>query len=86
MGSPAMTTRGASTEDFRVFCGFIDEAVKIAVKYKGECKGGKVKEFKDYVDGKWKGDEEVLGLKRRVVECSKKFECIGFDAEGMEYK
>merc|ERR1712151_293790 len=44
IGSPAMTTRGCTTEDFRKIASFLDRACQIAIKVQQE-KGKKLKDF-----------------------------------------
>lgn len=44
IGAPAMTTRGAGTEDFKKVGGFLDRCVQIALKIQQE-KGKKLKDF-----------------------------------------
>merc|ERR1712241_1248946 len=44
IGSPAMTTRGCKTEDFKKIAGFLDRCCQIALKIQAE-KGKKLKDF-----------------------------------------
>merc|ERR1712050_731050 len=44
IGSPAMTTRGCSTEDFKIIAGFLDRCCQIALKIQGEV-GKKLVDF-----------------------------------------
>merc|ERR1719506_520057 len=44
IGSPAMTTRGCTTEDFQKIAGFLDRCCQIALKVQAE-KGKKLKDF-----------------------------------------
>merc|ERR1711879_150803 len=44
IGTPAMTTRGCSSEDFKKIAGFLDRCCKIALKIQEE-KGKKLKDF-----------------------------------------
>merc|ERR1712137_956386 len=49
IGSPAMTTRGCTVEDFRKIAGFLDRCCQIALKVQAE-KGKKLKDFEDGLD------------------------------------
>jgi glycine hydroxymethyltransferase len=51
MGTPALTTRGFTEEDFVQVVDFFDEAVKIAMAIKAET-GPKLKDFKAAVNSK----------------------------------
>merc|ERR1712014_462098 len=44
IGSPAMTTRGCTAEDFKKIAGFLDRCCQIALKVQQE-KGNKLKDF-----------------------------------------
>merc|ERR1712151_1392027 len=44
IGTPAMTTRGCTTEDFRKIAGFLDRCCRVALKVQQE-KGKKLKDF-----------------------------------------
>jgi glycine hydroxymethyltransferase len=46
IGSPAMTTRGCSEDDFRAIAGFIDQAIKICLDVQ-KAKGKKLKDFEN---------------------------------------
>jgi len=72
LGTPALTTRGLSESDFVQVGDFIDEGIKIAIKYNtiGE-NGKKLKTFKDYVTT---DHSEIVSLKKKVVEFAKKFD------------
>jgi len=50
IGSPAMTTRGMLEADFVRIAELIDKGVKIAIEIKGKTEGGKLKDFKAYLD------------------------------------
>jgi len=61
IGSPAMTTRGCTTEDFKKIAGFLDRCCKIALKVQEE-KGKKLKDFElGLVDNK-----EIEALRTEV--------------------
>merc|ERR1711988_1356673 len=46
IGTPAMTTRGCTAEDFKKIAGFLDQCCKIALKIQKE-KGKKLKDFEE---------------------------------------
>merc|ERR1712232_1302626 len=61
IGSPAMTTRGCTVEDFKKIAGFLDRCCQIALKVQQE-KGKKLKDFEAGVPG----NPEILVLKNEV--------------------
>merc|ERR1719382_761794 len=73
IGSPAMTTRGCTTEDFKKIAGFIDRCCQIALKVQQE-KGKKLKDF-----------EAGLGENADVVQLRKEVEAwaVGFGYPGL---
>lgn len=84
LGSPAMTSRGISEEDFVTIAGFIDRGIKIALDIQG--KGGKtMKEFRTMVDevDQW---PEIGKLREEVVALAKNAPVVGFDVDSMLYQ
>lgn len=77
VGTPAMTTRGFTTEDFEKAAHYIDRAVKIAKQVKDEvaAKGEKTKisEFRQHVEG----SKELEQLKQEVIDWVKVFPVPG---------
>jgi len=61
IGTPAMTTRGAGTEDFEKIAAFLDRCVTIAKRIQVE-KGKKLKDFEQGLVG----DKEIEALKGEV--------------------
>merc|ERR1712080_64679 len=61
IGSPAMTTRGCTSEDFKKIAGFLDRCCQIALKIQVE-KGKKLKDFELGVPG----NLEIAELKKEV--------------------
>merc|ERR1712187_107672 len=61
IGSPAMTTRGCSTDHFKQIAGFLDRCCQIAVKVQNE-KGKKLKDF----EAGLQGNTDVSTLKAEV--------------------
>ncbi|CAE8588610.1 unnamed protein product [Polarella glacialis] len=68
IGSPSMTTRGATKEDFVQIAGFLDRCVRIALKLQ-TTHGKKLKDFEAAVPS----DPEVMALKKEVNEWASKF-------------
>mmetsp|Transcript_2761 Transcript_2761/g.3926 ORF Transcript_2761/g.3926 Transcript_2761/m.3926 type:complete len:818 (-) Transcript_2761:254-2707(-) len=61
IGSPAMTTRGCTTQDFRQIALFLDRCCQIALKIQSE-KGKKLKDFEAAIPG----DADISKLKAEV--------------------
>lgn len=77
MGSPALTSRGFTEEDFVKVAQFFDRSVSIAVDIKKKT-GGKVKDFKAALE---KGPDkypELVALRNEVIAFASKFPTIGF--------
>jgi glycine hydroxymethyltransferase len=68
IGTPAMTTRGCTTEDFKKIGEFLDRCVKIALKVQ-EAKGKKLKDFEAGLDQ----NEDIKALRTDVETWSIKF-------------
>mmetsp|Transcript_73791 Transcript_73791/g.163114 ORF Transcript_73791/g.163114 Transcript_73791/m.163114 type:complete len:815 (-) Transcript_73791:303-2747(-) len=62
IGSPAMTTRGCKTEDFRKIAGFLDRCCQIALKIQKE-KGKKLKDFEMALPD----DADIAALRKEVT-------------------
>lgn len=79
MGTPALTTRGFTEEDFQKVAEFFDRSVAIAAAIKSKT-GNKIKDFKAAVETEEsiKNFPEMLKLRSDVVEFSRKFPTIGF--------
>merc|ERR1712087_1047434 len=61
IGTPAMTTRGCTTEDFKKVARFLDRCCQISVKVQNE-KGKKLKDFEEGL----KGNREIEELRAEV--------------------
>merc|ERR1712083_317627 len=61
IGSPAMTTRGCTADDFKKIAGFLDRCCQIALKIQ-EAKGKKLKDFEAGLES----NPAVQALKREV--------------------
>merc|ERR1712110_906465 len=70
IGSPAMTTRGCSTEDFKKIALFLDRCCTIALKIQAE-KGKKLKDFEAAIPA----DADVAALKKEVEAWAS---CFGY--------
>jgi len=68
IGSPAMTTRGCTAEDFRTVAGFLDRCCQIALRIQKE-KGKKLKDF----EAALADDAETAGLRKEVETWAVKF-------------
>merc|ERR1711904_537390 len=68
IGTPAMTTRGCTTDDFKKIGDFIDRCVKIALKVR-EAKGKKLKDFEAGLDS----NEDIKALRGDVESWAIKF-------------
>ena len=68
IGTPAMTTRGLSPDDFERVAEHLDEAAQLALKLQ-ETSGPKLKDFAALLDG----DEQVAALRERVTEFARTF-------------
>jgi len=73
IGTPAMTTRGCTVEDFKKVGGFLDRCCQIALKVQAE-KGKKLKDFEVGL----KDNADVVALKKEVEEWA-----IGFGYPGI---
>lgn len=77
MGTPAMTTRGFTDEDFEQVAEFFDRAVQIAVDISKET-GPKLKDFKAALAGGVGNHPHLASLADEVKEFSRKFPTIGY--------
>jgi len=68
IGSPAMTTRGCSTDDFKQISLFLDRCCTIALKIQAE-KGKKLKDFEAAIPA----DADVAALKKEVEAWASRF-------------
>jgi glycine hydroxymethyltransferase len=79
MGTPALTTRGFTEEDFEQVGIFFDRSVAIAASIKAKT-GSKLKDFKEALESedKLSAYPELLQLRQDVIQFSRKFPTIGF--------
>merc|ERR1712066_176647 len=73
IGSPAMTTRGCTSDDFKKIAGFLDRCCSIALKIQQE-KGKKLKDFEMGIPG----NADIAALKKEVESWA-----IGFGYPGL---
>jgi len=75
IGSPAMTTRGMTEEDFVRVADLIDKGVNIAIDIKKKTEGGKLKDFKAYLE---QNDiPEITALRAEVEAFANEFHMPG---------
>jgi len=86
MGSPALTTRGFTEEDFDQVAAFFDEAVSITVQINQKIGSNKIKDFKDALGSGPESFPNLVSLRNRVTEFSRQFPSIGFNENDMMYK
>ncbi|KAH8946982.1 hypothetical protein BDL97_11G015300 [Sphagnum fallax] len=85
MGTPALTSRGFTEDDFEKVAEYFDRAVEIAVKVKGAT-GTKLKDFKNAVDTDPEVQSEIRNLRLEVEGFAKRFPTIGFEKSSMKYQ
>jgi len=77
MGTPALTSRGFTEEDFEQVAKFFDQSVKIADVIKAKT-GNKLKDFKAALEKGPSSHPDLLKLHNDVKAFSSKFPTIGF--------
>jgi glycine hydroxymethyltransferase len=77
MGTPALTTRGFTEEDFEKVAEFFDRAVSIAEEVKRDT-GGKVKDFKLALEKGAESFPKLVQFREEVVTFARTFPTIGF--------
>jgi glycine hydroxymethyltransferase len=86
MGTPALTSRGFTEDDFGKVAQYFDRAVSIALKLKATDQGKKIKGFREMCAVGPKVDAELVQLRKEVSEFASSFPTIGFNEDEMEYK
>eukprot|EP00244_Chara_vulgaris_P008369 TRINITY_DN327_c0_g1_i6.p1 TRINITY_DN327_c0_g1~~TRINITY_DN327_c0_g1_i6.p1 ORF type:complete len:547 (-),score=144.61 TRINITY_DN327_c0_g1_i6:538-2178(-) len=84
MGTPALTSRGFTEEDFEKVAEFFDKAVQITIKVKQQS-GAKLKDFRHAVENDLATKDEIAKLRLEVEEYAKQFPTIGFEKASMKY-
>eukprot|EP00607_Mallomonas_marina_P007985 CAMPEP_0182416526 /NCGR_PEP_ID=MMETSP1167-20130531/843_1 /TAXON_ID=2988 /ORGANISM="Mallomonas Sp, Strain CCMP3275" /LENGTH=488 /DNA_ID=CAMNT_0024589361 /DNA_START=83 /DNA_END=1549 /DNA_ORIENTATION=+ len=77
MGTPALTSRGFTDEDFVKVVEFFDRAVNIAIEIR-DATGGKQKPFRAATDGGAESFPEIVQLKADVTAFAASFPTVGF--------
>jgi glycine hydroxymethyltransferase len=77
MGTPSLTTRGFTEEDFEKVAEYFDRCVSIAEEIKAET-GGKIKDFKAALENGPDKYPKLVALREEVVKFSRSFPTIGF--------
>jgi len=76
IGTPALTSRGFTEEDFREVAEFLHKALEISVKI-NKTSGKMLKDFKAALEN----DSDVKDLRKNVTEFAQKFPIPGFKVE-----
>lgn len=84
MGTPALTTRGFTEDDFDRVAEFFDQAVGLAQKAKS-ASGPKLKDFRSFIDSDSGIQSEISNLRHDVEAFAKEFPTIGFEKGSMKY-
>ena len=81
LGTPALTTRGFTEEDFVKVADYIKKGIDISVEISKEVEGKKFGDFKKVLESK--EFPAIAALKKEVETLAEEFPTIGFDkAEG----
>jgi glycine hydroxymethyltransferase len=86
LGTPALTTRGCTEEDFIQVARFIDEGVNLSAEINTKVPGKKVKDFKEFISSNKQAMEQINQLKEKVTCFVRQFPTIGFEEQDMKYK
>jgi len=85
LGTPALTTRGFSEQDFRKVGEFIDRGVEVAQDIKSKAPGKKLKDFKAFINENAATHEGINNLKKDVEAFASQFPTVGFSEKDMKY-
>ncbi|GLI60175.1 hypothetical protein VaNZ11_002238 [Volvox africanus] len=78
IGTPALTTRGFQEKDFEQVADFIHRAIQIAKDCQAKTPApGKLKEFKEYVEGTGASRPDILALRGEVEALAQSFPMPG---------
>lgn len=87
MGTPALTSRGLTEDDFTTVAEFFDRAVSIAVDLKNNTEEGKkMKGFRNMCTIGPSVHPDLVQLRKEVTEFACTFPTVGFDEDGMAYE
>jgi glycine hydroxymethyltransferase len=85
MGTPALTSRGFTENDFKQVAQFFDRAVKIALELKSTEQGSKLKGFRDMCSVGPSVTPELAQLRKEVSAFASSFPTVGFTEEEMTF-
>ncbi len=83
MGTPALTSRGFTQEDFEKVAKFFDRAVGVAAEVKGQT--NKLKDFRATLADGGTQFSSLVELRKDVVEFARSFPTVGFEEESMKF-
>jgi glycine hydroxymethyltransferase len=86
MGTPALTTRGFTEDDFAKVAHFFDRAVNIALKLSATDQGSKLKGFKELCSVGPSVDPDLVKLRKEVSEFASSFPTVGFVESEMAFQ
>lgn len=87
MGTPALTSRGLSEDDFTKVAEYFDRAVAIAVDLKNNTEEGKkMKGFRQLCAVGPSVHPDLVALRKEVSEFACQFPTVGFEENEMEYE
>lgn len=86
MGTPALTSRGFTEDDFEKVAEYFDQAVQLALKTKAATKGKKLVDFKATLESNAELKKEIANLRLEVEDFAKSFPTIGFETSSMKYR
>jgi len=85
MGTPALTSRGLTEQDFTKIAEFFDRGVGIALKVK-EKTGKKLADFKKHLANGADAEPELVALANEVSEFAQTFPTAGYTEESMKFR
>ncbi|KAG7337289.1 serine hydroxymethyltransferase, partial [Nitzschia inconspicua] len=86
MGTPALTSRGLTEDDFAKVADYFDRAVAIAVELKNTDQGSKLKGFREMCAVGPSVHPDLVQLRKEVMEFACTFPTVGFDESEMAYE
>ncbi|KCV68894.1 glycine hydroxymethyltransferase [Fonticula alba] len=87
VGTPAMTTRGLSPEDFKQIAQFLHRGITIAAEVQASLPAGsKFRDFRAHLGPNGEGHPGVAPLREEVIAFARRFPAVGFNTETMKYR
>ncbi len=83
MGTPALTSRGFTQEDFEQVATFFDRSVAVANEVKGQT--NKLKDFRATLADGGTQFSSLVELRRDVINFARSFPTIGFEEKSMKF-